>query len=65
MPVDHSIRSGTLYINAVQKDAEGVYTCLSIGGSGTVLSRADATLRVLGEGRGDGANGRIGWRECG
>ena len=49
MPEDHSIRAGTLYINAAQQEAEGVYTCLGIGGSGVVLSRANATLRVLGE----------------
>ena len=49
MPNDYSIRSGTLYINAVQKEAEGVYTCLGMGGSGAVLFRADATLQVLGE----------------
>ena len=49
MPSDHSVRAGTLYINAVQKEAEGVYTCLGIGGSGVVLFRADAQLRVMGE----------------
>ncbi|XP_037075728.1 basement membrane-specific heparan sulfate proteoglycan core protein-like isoform X4 [Pollicipes pollicipes] len=47
MPVDHLIRDGTLYINQVQEDAEGTYTCLGLGVSGTVLFEAKATLQVI------------------
>ena len=49
MPEQYVVRDGTLYINNVQKDAEGTYTCLGLGVSGTVLFEADATLRVIGE----------------
>ena len=48
MPEQSVLRDGTLYINNVQKDAEGSYTCLGLGPSGTVLFEANATLRVIG-----------------
>ena len=49
MPGDYLVRDGTLYINSVQKDAEGSYSCLGVGVSGTVLFEATARLRVIGE----------------
>ncbi|XP_043237332.1 basement membrane-specific heparan sulfate proteoglycan core protein-like isoform X3 [Amphibalanus amphitrite] len=47
MPEQYLVRDGTLYINNVQKEAEGRYTCIGLGASGTVLFEANATLRVI------------------
>lgn len=48
MPADKDIRDGVLYIRNVQEDAAGVYSCIGLSASGSMLFSASTRLEVVG-----------------
>lgn len=49
MPSDFYTRDGVLYINNVQHHDAGLYSCLGLSPTGSILFSANARVQVVGK----------------